>query len=379
MAANTMPTAPKRILIVTTELGVGGAERCVANVACGLDPTKYAVHVVSLAPPPTAPKDALAQQLEAAQIPLTFLGCRSKWQLFSAVGQLKRIIRETQPDVVWSFLFHANIVTAMATRVTRTKRVQSLRVVEQGNWRRRVQSWAAQQADRVLCVSEGVRQFASETLRLPEAKLQVIPNGIDVDAIQPTTYAEPVDRKHRILAVGRLDPQKDYETMLLAVSPLLLHQQDQWELIVVGDGPDRENIESTAHMFDLHASVKLIGWQAEVSSWLRESEIFILTSRWEGMPNALIEAMGHGLPVVTTNVEGISELLPGKLADQVASTEEFRNGQTILEDLMEDPALRQQFGQANRQQIEAHFSLRQMVQSYETMLDDVLSGSPADR
>lgn len=379
MAANTMPTAPKRILIVTTELGVGGAERCVANVACGLDPAKYAVHVVALAPPPTAPKDALAQQLEAAQIPLTFLGCRSKWQLFSAVGQLKRIIRETQPDVVWSFLFHANIVTAMATRVTRTKRVQSLRVVEQGSWRRRVQSWAAQQADRVLCVSEGVRQFASETLRLPEAKLQVIPNGIDVDAIQPTTYAEPVDRKHRILAVGRLDPQKDYETMLLAVSPLLLHQQDQWELIVVGDGPDRENIESTAHMFDLQASVQLIGWQAAVSSWLRESEIFILTSRWEGMPNAIIEAMGHGLPVVTTNVEGISELLPGKLADQVASTEEFRNGQTILEDLMEDPALRQQLGQANRRQIEAHFSLRQMVQSYETMLDDVLSGSPADR
>lgn len=373
-----MPTAPKRILIVTTELGVGGAERCVANVACGLDPSKYAVHLVALAPPPIAPKDALVQQLEAAQIPLTFLGCRSKWQLFSAVGQLKRIIREIQPDVVWSFLFHANIVTAMATRVTRTKRVQSLRVVEQGSWRRRVQSWAAQQADRVLCVSEGVRQFASKTLRLPEAKLQVIPNGIDVDAIQPTTYAEPVDRKHRILAVGRLEDQKGFDWLIFRLAELL-REKPEWELVILGDGQLLPELVTQIDSEGLNDSVRLPGWQDDLLSWFRTSEIYALSSRWEGMPNALIEAMAHGLPVMATDVEGVRELLPGDLAMQMVDHWKMPEAEALLRQLIEDPALRQQLGQANRRQIEAHFSLRQMVQSYETMLDDVLSRSPADR
>ncbi|MEW4561616.1 glycosyltransferase [Bremerella sp. JC770] len=373
-----MPEAPKRILIVTTELGMGGAERCVANIACRLNPAKYQLHVVSLAPRPEPPKDALVCQLDDAQVPLTFLDCRSKWQLLAAVNRLKRVIQKTSPDVLWSFLFHANMVAAMAARATKARRLQSLRVVEQGSWRRRFQSWAAQQADRVLCVSQGVRQFAAGTLRVPEEKLVVIPNGIDVDAIQPTSYTEPTGRKHRLIAVGRLDPQKDYETMLLAASYTMDKHQD-WELAILGDGPEREAIEFQVVFHGASEWTQLVGWQSDVSAWLREAEIFLLTSRWEGMPNALIEAMAHGLPVVTTNIEGTTELLPGKLADQIASTEQFVQGKTILGELMDDPQLRQQLGQANRQQIETHFSLRQMVQSYEAMLDDLLSTPPQQR
>ncbi|MFN3152214.1 glycosyltransferase [Bremerella sp.] len=372
-----MPQAPKRILIVTTELGVGGAERCVANVACGLDPTRYAVHVVALAPPPEAPRDALVRQLEDVQIPLTFLGCQSKWQFLPAISQLKRIIRETKPDVIWSFLFHANFLAAMATRGMDIRRLQSLRVIEQGSWRRKFQSWAAKGADRVLCVSEGVRAFAATKLRVPQDKLLVIPNGIDVEAIQPTTYAEPVDRKHRLIAVGRLDPQKDYLTMIDAAARVL-GSQENWELVIIGDGPQRQPIEAAISRHHAAESIRLIGWQADVSTWLRSAEIYLLTSRWEGMPNALIEAMAHGLPVISTDVEGVAQLLSGELAVQVASTGQLLSGQTLLNDLIADPALRKELGQANRQQIEAHFSLRQMVQSYETMLNDVLSRPPGN-
>lgn len=373
-----MPQAPKRILIVTTELGMGGAERCVANVACGLDPARYAVHVVALAPPPEPPKDALVRQIENAQIPLSFLHCRTKWQFLSAIGQLKRIIRETKPDVVWSFLFHANIVAAMATRITRIRRLQSLRVVEQGSWRRRFQSWAAQQADRVLCVSEGVRSFAAETLRVPEAKLQVIPNGIDVDAIEPTTYAEPVERKHRLIAVGRLDEQKGFDWLIFRLAELLREKPD-WELVILGEGQLLPELIAQIESEELNDSVRLVGWQGDLPRWLRESEIYALSSRWEGMPNALIEAMAYALPVIATNVEGVGELLPGDLAQQIVTHWEMPEAETLLRRLMEDPALRQKLGQANRKQIKAHFSLRQMVQSYETMLDDVFSGQPKQR
>lgn len=373
-----MSEAPKRILIVTTELGMGGAERCVANVACRLDPARYEVHVVALAPPPEPPKDALVRQLEAAEIPLNFLGCRTKWQLLSAIDRLKRIIRKTKPDVVWSFLFHANIVAAMATRAVDIHRLQSLRVIEQGSWRRRFQSWAAQRADRVLCVSEGVRQFAAETLRVPESKLLVIPNGIDIDAIQPTTYTEPVDRKHRIIAVGRLDEQKGFDWLLFRLAKLLREKPD-WELVIVGDGQQLPELLMQVESEGLNESVRLVGWQDDLPSWFRESEIYALSSRWEGMPNALIEAMAHGLPVIATDVEGVGELLSGDLTQQRVTHEEMPEAEALLRRMMEDAALRQQLGQANRQQVEAHFSLHQMIQSYETMLDDVLSTSPTQR
>lgn len=373
-----MPEAPKRILIVTTEMGVGGAERCVANVACGLDPTRYAVHVVALAPPPEPPRDALVRQLEDAQIPLTFLGCQSKWQFLSAIGKLKRIIRETKPDVVWSFLFHANFLAAMATRGMDIRRLQSLRVIEQGGWRRKFQSWAAQGADRVLCVSEGVRQFAAEKLRVPEEKLQVIPNGIDVEGIEPTTYARPVDRKHRVIAVGRLDEQKGFDWLIFRLAELL-REKPHWELVILGDGHLMPELVVQIESEGLNDSVRLVGWQDDLPSWFRESEIYALSSRWEGMPNALIEAMAHGLPVIATGVEGVPELLSGDLAQQVVDHWKMPEAEALLRRLMEDVALRQQLGQANRQQIKAHFSLSQMVQSYETMLNDVLSGPQKQR
>jgi len=372
VAANTMSQAPKRILIVTTEMGMGGAERCVANLASQLDPARFEVHVVALAPPPEPPRDALVQQLEEAQIPLNFLGCRTRWQFFSAVEQLKRIIRKTRPDVVWSFLFHANIVAAMATRGTNVRRLHSLRVIEQGSWRRRFQSWAAQRADRVLCVSEGVQKFAADTLRVPESKLQVIPNGIDVDAIPPKAYAEPVDRKHRILAVGRLDEQKGFDWLIFRLSQLL-REKPEWELVIVGDGNQLPELVVQIESEGLNDSVRLVGWQEDLSSWFSETEVYALSSRWEGMPNALIEAMAHGLPVIATDVEGVAELLSGERSHQIVSHAKIPEVEERLRQMMEDPSLRQRLGRANRQQIEAHFSLRQMIYSYETMLGDVLS------
>ncbi|MFA8018892.1 glycosyltransferase [Bremerella cremea] len=376
-----MPIDRKRILIVTTELSMGGAERCVANLACRLDPQRFEVQVVALAPPPEPPKDALVHQLADAEIPLTFLDCRSKWQLLSATGRLKQIIRRFQPDVVWSFLFHANIVSYLATRNMRLVRLQSLRVVEQGHWRRKLQSWAARGADCVLCVSEGVKAFAEQSLRLPAQKLVVIPNGIDLDVIIPTSYAEPIDRPFRILAVGRLHEQKGFDWLIFRLAELL-REKPEWELVILGEhgeGKVLAELLTQVESEELEDSVSLPGWQANLPEWFNQAEIFALSSRWEGMPNALIEAMAHGLPVMATDVEGVAELLPGKLARQVVTHDETEQAEQLLRKLMDDAELRRTLGQANRQQIETQFSLRQIVHLYESLLNRLLDTSRPER
>lgn len=366
------PAVPQKIVIVTTELGVGGAERCVANLACRLNPQKYQVQVVALAAPPKPPRDGLVGQLHAAGIELTFLNCQRSGQIFSAISQLRRIVQEAKPAIVWSFLFHANVVATFATQGLPLRRLQSLRVIEQGWWRRKLQAWVAAKADRVLCVSEGVKVFATQTLKLPAQKLEVIPNGVDLSEITPITYAEPEKRPQRILAVGRLEPQKGFDWLIRCLTPLLQEKPD-WELVILGDGSLREQLATQIQTAGLEQSVQLPGWNAELGHWFSRSEIYALSSRWEGMPNTLLEAMAHGLPVIATDVEGVRELLPDKLSQQVITPENISQAESLLRQLMENPAFRQQLGQANRQQIQQHFSLDQMVQRYETTLGAVLS------
>ncbi|PQO42406.1 glycosyltransferase [Blastopirellula marina] len=366
------PTPPETILIVATELGMGGAERCVANLACHLDRQKYAVHVVALAAPPSAPKDGLVHQLSEAGIPLTFLNCRSSWQLWSAITKLKQIVRDTQPTVVWSFLFHANVVSALVTRGMNVARLQSLRVIEQGKWRRKLQAWAARGADAVLCVSEGVRVFAEQTLHLPSEKLQVIPNGIDLAAISPSNYEAPEKRPYRILAVGRLDRQKGFD-WLIPRTASLLRQLPEWELVIIGDGPEQAKLASQIEAEGMQRSIRLVGWTNSLANWFSSCEIYVLSSRWEGMPNTLIEAMAYGLPAAATDVEGVEQLLAGELSQQIISLAQPEKAEALIGHLMKDQTLRMQLGKLNRKRIESDFSLRQMVQLHEVMLDDVIS------
>ena len=376
------PPPPQRLLIVTTELGVGGAERCVTNLACGLDPTRWNVQVVALASPPQPPKDALVRQLKAAGIPPTFLNCQSKWQLLSAVHTLRKIVLTGSPDAVLSFLFHANIVATLAMRGLAVPQLQSLRVIEQGGWRRHLQAWAAAKADRVLCVSEGVRRFAEETLLLPAEQLVVIPNGIDVDSTIPVDYPPPIDRKHRLIAIGRLDPQKGFDWLIDQVARIPMFQQpnaDAWELVIVGDGPQKAELAERIQKHGLSAQIYLAGWQPDISRWLRDSDIYVLSSRWEGMPNTLLEAMAHGLPVVATNAEGVSELLStAELRRQVLPPDQEALRLT-LGMMMEDADQRRELGQANRRQIEQHFSLCQILQLYESTLADTIASSHPPR
>ncbi|RCS54409.1 glycosyltransferase [Bremerella cremea] len=363
---------PQKIVIVTTELGVGGAERCVANLACRLNPEKYQVQVVALAAPPEPPRDGLVRQLREAGIELTFLNCRRSRQLFSAVSQLRSIVQETDPAIVWSFLFHANVVAKLATRGLALRRLQSLRVIEQGWWRRKLQAWAAAKADRVLCVSEGVKVFAEQTLKLPIQQLEIIPNGIDLSEIRPKAYWEPEKRAYRILAIGRLEPQKGFDWLIRCLGPLL-KEKPEWELVILGDGSLRDELATQIRTEGLEKSVRLPGWSMDLEGWYFQSEIYALSSRWEGMPNTLLEAMAHGLPVIATNVEGVRELLPDQLAQQTITHENVSQATSLLRQLMEKPALRQELGEANRQQIQQHFSLDQMVARYEALLDAVLS------
>ena len=359
-----------QLALVITELEVGGAERCLVQVACGLDRARFAPVVYSLAARPPDSRSSLVRQLEDGGVPVRFVGVRAAWQLGTAVKRLRSMLAEQQPQVVQTFLFHANVVGTLAARgVPAPRLVHGMRVADPSWFRQAVERRSTARADKVVCVSRSVSEFCAKRLRVPAEKLVVIPNGIDVEAYRGLPPADlrqfglPPGRR-AIVFVGRLHPQKGLD-WFLSFAPQMFEQLPDHDLLMVGDGPERGRLESIVRSKGLGGRVHWAGWSPHVAEILLASDLLVLPSRWEGMPNVLLEGMAAGLPIVSTRAHGVEELL-GPLADEQCA--DFGDAEAFLSRLRRLAENRQaaaELGRKNRERVERFFSRQAMLQAYE--------------
>ncbi|MEX0820043.1 MAG: glycosyltransferase, partial [Pirellulaceae bacterium] len=345
-----------------TELEVGGAERCLVNLAAGIDRTRFAPIVCSLAPRPAEGHDLLVRQLEDAAVPVHFLNLRRSVSFPAGLSKLKQLLREHEIAVVQTFLFHANVMGAIAARSAGVSRIVSgIRVADPSRWRMVLERLAMRRVDDIVCVSQSVANFVAKG-GFPKSKLRVIPNGVDLtqgpadDASNLMPLGMANDRR-MLLCVGRLHHQKGFD-WLLKLAPRLFERLPDHDLVIVGEGPERGSLDELASRLGVQHRVHFAGWRPDVPALMRAADILLLPSRWEGMPNVLIEGMGTGLPVVATSVEGVKEVL-GPLAESQAvplgGADRFIDAVCRL---AADPDHRAMLGNQNRERIQAEFSLR---------------------
>jgi glycosyltransferase involved in cell wall biosynthesis len=381
-ADNPSRGIPLRLALVSTELGVGGAERCVAQLALGLQQRGHAVVVYSLAPPPEAPRDSLVRLLEAAAIPIHFLGVRRKRQAAAALRQLAELFRQQQPHVVQTFLFHANILGTSAARRAGIKRiVAGLRVVDRRWLRVSLERWSSRWWQRAVSVSQAVDAFAETALRLPTARRLVIPNGIDLSrftgtaAVDGTAWGIPASAP-TLVAIGRLHAQKGFD-WLIEQMPTVLEDLPDHHLLIVGEGPERASLEAQIQRLGLADRVHLAGWQANVPAILQSATGLLLPSRWEGMPNVVLEAMAAGRPILAAQVEGVTELLGEQSAPQTfpwGNASEFRTKLLAwAQSSATAAALATTLGAANHQRAVQTFSLTAMIDRYEHLYQELVA------
>jgi glycosyltransferase involved in cell wall biosynthesis len=378
--ARRLATAPRRpwpghpipITLAITDLDVGGAERALVALATGLDRRRWQPSVACL-----GPEGALVEPLLAAGIEMVCLDVSRRHPL-RAIRRLAGAFRRLRPELVQSFLFHANVASRLAAPTAgRPWVVGGHRVAErEKSWHLTLDRLTSRLAVGSVCVSGGVLRFTRDVGRIAPDRLTVIPNGVDP---RPFDLAVPADRAalgvppgaSLALFVGRLDMQKGLPILLKAAAEVA-KDDPRWHLVLVGDGPGRDDVRGAAESPNLAGRLHPIGRRDDVPSLLRAADLLVLPSFWEGMPNVVLEAMAARRAVVATSVEGTEDLVvPGATGWLVPPADSDALARALL-DAASDPDRLRRFGDAGRARVESEFTPGGVIDAYERLWAGVL-------
>lgn len=368
----------RRIVLLITNLGRGGAETQVVRLALGLKSRGWSVAVVAL----MTPQD-FVQELEGAGISVTALHLgRGMGRTMIGLPAALRVLRKLQPSLLVAFNFPAEVVARLCGRLAGIRVViVSVRTTLLGGVARRlVYRFGDFLVTAVAANSEAVRREL-EKLGVGSGKLFTIPNGIDVTAWK---VSDDLAERRRTeigvgrdsflwLAVGNVRDAKDYPSLIGAVRHCV-DAGDSIHLCIAGAETLDESMRQLVVNAGLKDHVTLLGKRKDVAALLCIADAFVLSSAWEGMPNALMEAMACGKPVVATNVGGVSELVEEGLSGFVVPLRDPRMLASAMRKLMQlAPAQRRHMGQAGRQIIQDRFSVELLVDRWEALSWNVLN------
>lgn len=309
----------RQVAVFFPSLAGGGLERVMLTLANGFAARGLAVDLVLV-----KRGGAYADQVDS-RVRVVYLGARS---LRTSLFNLVRYLRRERPSLLLSALNGANVAAVLAralslspTRVVLTQH-NTLRHGARGrNASRRSLSrplirWVYRHAEKIITVS---RELADEVVNLtglPHERVVTIYNPVITPELLKLTH-EPLDhplvqpgRPPMILGVGRLVPQKDFPTLLRAFKRVRANRPAQ--LVILGEGPGRAQLEQLARDLGVAQDVFLPGFVRNPYAWMARSAVFTLSSAWEGLPTVLIEALASGAPVVSTQCPtGPVEILQG--------------------------------------------------------------------
>ena len=369
-----------RIVFCITELDPGGAERALFELVKRLDRQQFEPLVYCLGPRPAGNPSSLADALERENVPVHCFGARRMIDFPRVLWKLRRQLRIDRPQIVQSFLFHANVLGALAARWAKVPHVVTgIRVAERRKvWHLALARWTDRWVERHVCVSQSVRDF-SEQQGLPTSKFTVIPNGVDFERFAGAKPAPAIGLRlapgRRVIAyVGRLDEQKGL-AWLLKLMPKVFDQLPKHDLIVAGTGPQRDQLLHLAQQLGLRERVHFLRFRDDIPEILAAAELLVLPSRWEGMPNVVLEAMASGKPVVATRAEGVEELLGPAAEDQSVPIHDAEAFTDKVIKILSDPRLSARLGADNRARAQECFSLDATATAYQRLYRELVGAN----
>lgn len=311
----------KKIVFLITSLEYGGAQTQLIPLAFELKKLGWAILVVSMRTP-----EAFIEDLNQADISVASLDMPKGIPDPRAILKLARILRNFKPQILNSHMFHANLLARITRLLVKVPVLISTahNVNEKSSAQDQLDkaSWfeiAYRLTDPLSNLTTTICQAGVDRYvhvkAVPQDKILFIPNSVDTRRFYPDQSVRNgvrtslgIENQFCWLAIGRLELQKDYPTMLSAFS-ILVNQYPDTQLLICGTGSLQNDIEELVYSLQLERNVKLLGVRKDIPQLMNAVDGYVMSSAWEGMPIVLLEASATGLPIVSTDVGGNPEVV----------------------------------------------------------------------
>lgn len=369
-----------KILFFMHSLSAGGAERVTATLANHWARKGWLVTVVTVT---GASRDFHALDARIHRIPLDMAAdsrCASEaiWNNLCRVRALFKVLRREKPDVAIAMMATANVLLALAGWLAAVPAVGSERTYPPALPLGRIWEAARRRAYPLL---DGIVAQTGDSASWLKAntragRIRVIPNPVCYPLERHDPFIDPAEvtaslaGERVLLAVGRLGEEKRFDLLVTAFAKLC-EQHRSWRLVIIGEGRERETLFEQVKALGVHERVALPGAVGNVGDWYETADLYVLTSRFEGFPNALMEALAHGVPSVAVDCEtGPREILRHEVDGLLVPQDDPVALESALHRLMADAYLRARFATA-AVEVRERFALECMAVQWENLFKEV--------
>ena len=372
-----------RVLFVSTSMMRGGAETQVFLVARELRAMGVEVSIVSMRDP-----EGYEEELVGLGIGLASLGMQRGSPDLRATARFAAIVRRWKPDVVHAHMLHASLLARVARPLAWAPVLISTAhsLSEAVAWRHAAYRLTDPLCTLTTAVCEACAERHVAVGAVPKRKIRVVPNGIEVKAYaidrgerQATRRELGVQDEFLWLAVGRLEPEKDYPTMFRAVAEAR-SRRPACKLVVAGDGRHRDAIVAARDRLGLgDEAVRLLGARDDVSRLMVAADGYLMSSVTEALPLVLLEASAAGLPIVTTRVGGTPEVVTDGINGYLATVGDAAGLASAMVRLADtDQPARAAMGAAGHRLVEDRFEIGQVAQRWHALYRELLHRDDTD-
>ncbi len=369
-----------KILFFIHSLSSGGAERVTANLANHWAKKGWDINIVTLEP---LKLDFYELHQAVKRVTLELSGdsgnllaglARNLRRVFA----LRRVLREVQPDIAVGMMSTANVLLALATMgLPHVHAIGSERIHPPQYPLGALWEWLRRNTYGRLAAVTALTNESADWIKAHTGarRVPVIPNAplwplpIQAPRITPDSLCHPV--RHLLLAVGRIDNQKGYDWLVDSFAKLAQKHPD-WDLVIFGEGPQRPALQAQVQNVGMVKRVFLPGRAGNMGEWYERADLYVMSSRFEGFPNTLAEAMAHGLPAVSFDCDtGPRDIIRHEVNGLLVPIGDLAGLTAALDRLMSNSTLRQQFADRALDTRE-RFSMKKITDMWESLFDEVL-------
>jgi len=359
-----------KICFLINCFSLGGAQTFLYNLVKNLDKNYFAVTVIAIK------KDGpLYERFQKLPITVHSLNVNSKMDLL-AIFRLYKLLKKISPDILHTHLFYAHLMGRLVSVFFEFKTINTIHnTLHYGKAKRFLIKITDFLTDLNIVICHKIKNIMIDKKISREDKIIVISNGVDLKQFQAKLLKEKkeklilklnIEKYDKILlTVGRLEKPKGYLNLLKSIY-FLKKNYNNFILLIAGEGEDREIIQNKIEAYNIEENVKLLGQRNDIDQLLKISDVFVMSSLWEGLPIAILEAMASGSVIISTAVGGISEVIKNKENGVLIQPNSPKiMADYFLELFFEETTTLDKMGKNAQQTIKNYYQLKDKIIEYE--------------